>query len=121
MIPTSLRLNGITRCDRHEMIARVEEAVLKAGGFIVDFQMFSNLSICLNFEIAAGRIGDLAGALDATELGLTEASRERLADCSKRAEQLSAEDGASEIEGTLEITFIHNEPDLRIEAPPIPG
>ena len=38
-----------------------------------------------------------------------------------RAEQLPAEEGASEVIGTLEVTFIHDEPDLRIEVPTIPG
>jgi len=52
---------------------------------------------------------------------LREESRARLAEGSERAEQLSAEEGASEVAGTLEITFIHDEPDLRIAVPPIPG
>ena len=116
-----LRINGITRRDRHEMISRVKEAILQGGGFIVNFHMFSNLSICLNFEISAGKICDMSAALKATELRLTEESRELLADYCRQAEQLSKEAGASEVAGTLEITFIHNEPDLRIEVPPIPG
>ena len=116
-----LRLNGITRRERHEMIARVKEAILQGGGFIVDFHMFSNLSICLNFEISAGKICDFSAALKSTELRLTGESNELLADYCQQAEQLSLEAGASEIAGTLEITFIHNEPDLRIEVPPIPG
>lgn len=121
MIPTFLRLNGITRRDRHEMIARVKEAILKGGGFITDFHMFSNLSICLNFELPTGKIESFYAALKTTGLGLTEESHELLAEGSKRVEQLGEEAGASEVAGTLEITFIHDEPDLRIEVPPIPG
>jgi hypothetical protein len=41
--------------------------------------------------------------------------------CLKQMEQLGEEARASEVTGTLEITFVHNEPDLRIEVPPIPG
>ena len=103
------------------MIARVKEAVLQGGGFVVDFHMFSNRSICLNFEISAGKICDLQTALKRTEMQLTEESRELLTDYCQRAEQLSVEAGASEVAGTLEITFIHDEPDLRIAVPPIPG
>ena len=121
MTPTFLRLNGITRHDRHEMISSVKEAILKGGGFVTDFHMFSNLSICLNFELPVRRIESLYAALKATGLGLTEESHELLADYCQQAEQLSLEAGASDIAGTLEITFIHNEPDLRIEVPPIPG
>jgi hypothetical protein len=119
--PDLLRLNAVTRRDRHEMISLAKEAILQAGGDLFDFHMFSNLSICLNFEIAAGKIGGLSAALSATGLRLTDGSKERLADCYRRAEQLPAERAASEVTGTLEITFIHNEPDLRIEVPPIPG
>jgi hypothetical protein len=121
MVSSFLRLNAVTRRDRHEMISRVTEAVLKGGGFVVDFHMFSNRSICLNFEVAAGKLGRLNVALEETGLGLTEESRARLAEWGERAEQLSAEEGASEVTGTLEITFIHDEPDLRIAVPPIPG
>ena len=116
-----LRLNGITRRDRHEMISRVAEAVLKGGGFVVDFHMFSNRSICLNFEIDAGKLGRLKEALEETGPGLTEESRARLAEGSERAEQLCGEEGASEVTSMQEITFIHDEPDLRIAVPPIPG
>lgn len=118
---TFLRLNAITRRERHEMISRATEAVLRGGGFVVDFHMFSNRSICLNFEVAAGKVGRLSEALEETGLWLTEESRARLAEGTERAEQLSAEEGASEVAGTLEITFIHDEPDLRIAVPPIPG
>jgi hypothetical protein len=121
MTQNFLRLNGITRRDRHEMISRVKEAILKGGGFILDFHMFSNLSICLNFEIAVGKIEKLHDALKATGLQLSRESGELLVGYSKRTEQLEAEAEASEVAGTLEITFIHNEPDLRIEVPPIPG
>jgi hypothetical protein len=38
-----------------------------------------------------------------------------------KAEQLSPQARASEVAGTLEVSFIHNAPDLRIEVPPIPG
>jgi hypothetical protein len=121
MTENFLRINGITRRDRHEMISRAKEAILRGGGFVVDFHMFSNLSICLNFEISTGKICDLFIALKSTELQLTEESHALLADYCRRAEQLSAEQRASEVAGTLEITFIHNEPDLRIAVPPVPG
>jgi hypothetical protein len=116
-----LRLNGITRHDRHEMISRAKEAILRGGGFILDFHMFSNISICLNFEISGGKIEKLSEALKATGLQLSRESDELLAGFSKHKEQLGEEARASEVAGTLAITFIHNEPDLRIEVPPVPG
>jgi hypothetical protein len=44
-----------------------------------------------------------------------------LANCCKWLEQLGEKAGASEVVGTLAFTFTHNEPDLRIEVPHIPG
>jgi hypothetical protein len=121
MIPKFLRLNGVTRTDRHDMISRVKEAISKGGGSIFDFHMFSNASICINFEVSAGNIEKLYSALTATGLRLNQESRDLLADCCNQLEQLGKESKAADVAGTLQITFIHNEPDLRIECPPIPG
>lgn len=103
------------------MISRVKEAILESGGFILDFHMFSNLSICLNFELAVGKIDKLYPALKATGLQLSEESTQLLANCCKGLEQLEEKARASEVTGMLAITFIHNEPDLRIEVPSITG
>jgi len=103
------------------MISRVKEAIQKGSGYILDFHMFSNRSICLNFELPLGKIGKLRDELRATGLLLDDASLSVLDPCSRRAEQLSEKESASEVSGTLKISFIHNDPDLRIEVPPIPG
>ncbi len=117
-----LRLNGFTRDDRHEMISRVGRAFAESNASILDFKMFSNVSLNILFELPARRIGELADALSATGLRLSAESRELLV---KGRERYAAEPAASstskEIAGSLQITFIHHEPDLRIEVPPIPG
>ena len=46
-----LRPIAFTRENRTEMIARVRDAFSAAGGWITDFHEFSNVSLCLNFEI----------------------------------------------------------------------
>jgi hypothetical protein len=117
MGPFFLQLHGMTRTDRHEMIDRVQEAIARAGGYILDFHLFSNIAICLHFEVSAGKIGAFHASLASTGLRLDPASRDLLEGCSRQAEEA----GAPEIAGTLSITFIHEEPDLRIEVPPIPG
>ena len=121
MIPKFLQLNGVTRIDRHDMIARVREAISNGGGYICNFHMFSNASICINFEVSAGNIEKLYCSLAATGLRLNQESHDALADCCNRLEQLGEKSKTSDVAGTLQITFIHNEPDLRIECPPIPG
>lgn len=119
MSPKFLRLNGVTKIDRHDMISRVKEAISKGGGYIFDFHLFSNASICINFEVSAGNIEKLYSSLTATGLHLNQESHDLLADCCNRLEELGEK--STDVAGTLQITFIHNEPDLRIECPPIPG
>ena len=119
-----LRLDGITRDERHDMISRVERAFAESNASILDFKMFSNVSLNLLFELPARRIGELSAALSATGLRLSAESREVLADWQQRYEEAAASNSASghtEVAGSLQITFLHHEPDLRIEVPPIPG
>ncbi|HEV2800029.1 MAG TPA: hypothetical protein VGW12_06020 [Pyrinomonadaceae bacterium] len=117
-----LRLCGFTRDDRHEMISRVSRAFAESNGSIIDFKMFSNVSLNVLFELPARRIGELAAALSATGLRLDAESRDLLAERQERyAADLAASSQSNEIAGSLQITFIHHEPDLRIEVPPIPG
>ena len=103
------------------MISRVREAISQGGGYICDFHMFSNASICINFEVAAGKIGKLYSSLAATGLRLNRESHDLLAVCRDQSEQLDEKSRAADVAGTLQITFIHGEPDLKIECPPIPG
>jgi len=94
------------------MIARARSAITENGGWILDAKLFSNVSINLSFEIPASRIGSLRDALALIELHLTTSSLESIAQ--HRSDE-------SDIAGSLQITFIHNEPDIRIQVPAIPG
>lgn len=94
------------------MIARVRNAIQMANGDLIDFQMFSNTAISFSFEVACHHLTELGKTLTATQLSLDEES----------IASLSNNSGADEIvAGTLNVTFINNDPDLRIPVPPIPG
>lgn len=116
-----LRLEGFTRDERHAMISRVREAFAASNASILDFKMFSNASLNINFELPARRIAELANALAATGLRLNDASRAALADWQRRDDEGASSQHQAEITGALHITFIHHEPDLRLDVPPIPG
>lgn len=103
------------------MISLVREAILAGGGHVLDFHMFSNAAICINFEVPAGNVGRLYSSLKATGLRLSQESHDLLSDCRDESGELGERTTAPEIAGALQIAFIHNEPDLRIEVPPIPG
>ena len=103
------------------MISRVREAILEGGGYILDLHMFSNAAICINFAVAVGDIGKFYTSLAATGLRLDQESHDLLEGSSQRLGELGEAAKAAEVMGALNIAFIHDEPDLRIELPPIPG
>ena len=103
------------------MISLLRDAIQHSGGWITDFHLFSNISICINFELPLRHAAQLSAALDALNLRLSEESTSALEACSRRSEQYGTESAETALAGTLQVTFIHNEPDLRIEVPPIPG
>ncbi|MFN2453112.1 MAG: hypothetical protein ABR577_02720 [Pyrinomonadaceae bacterium] len=101
------------------MISRVKEAILQGGAYITDFHMFSNIAICINFEVSVGNIEKLYSSLR-QQAFLNQESHDLLAACCVQLAELGERAKATDVVGTLEITFIHDEPDLRIEVPPIP-
>jgi hypothetical protein len=116
VIISQLRINAVTKEDRSEMISRVKEAMSTSGAWVLDVKQFSNVSICFNFEFPGRNAARLRDALTSTGLRLTEESDNSISSVS----DLIASDGA-DISGTLQITFVHNEPDMRIKVPAIPG
>ncbi|MDQ3750808.1 MAG: hypothetical protein M3367_17585, partial [Acidobacteriota bacterium] len=76
MMPLFIHLQGITKLDRHVMISRVKDAILNGGGYILDFHMFSNKAISINFEVSAGNIKKFYSSLKATDLHLYQESHD---------------------------------------------
>jgi hypothetical protein len=107
-----IRLAGFTRVDRHAMIAKLRDALQSASADLIDFQMFSNTAINLSFEVREKHLGKLECSLVSTGLALDNESLEALRLGGETADILT---------GSLNVTFIHSEPDLRIPVPPIPG
>lgn len=101
------------------MIPLVREALLKSGGDILDVHFFSNISLCLNFELPQRRIRQLQSSLEEINLKLSAETLDSLA--SYQTPENDDGGALSSVPGTLQITFIHNEPDLRLEVPAIPG
>jgi hypothetical protein len=110
-----LRLDGFTKAERIQMTARVSEAISQAGASITDFHLYSNVLICINFEVPSANLDRLAASLQETGLHMSQESLEQL---------MPANDSTpkqKELVGTLQITFVHNEPDLLREIPAVPG
>jgi len=109
-----VRLTAFTRQNRGAVIARVRDAFAACGGWIADFHQFSNLSLCINFQIPGSQLADLCAAF--RQIGLEIAD-----DLESRRLGAPTTIDNSDVVGTLQITFIHDEPDLIIPVPPIPG
>ncbi len=110
-----LQLDGFTKSDRLPTTARISEAINQSGAWITDFHQYSNIVLCINFQIPRTYLPRLAAALNETTLHLSQ----------KSLDQLTPSDPPpspdQEYTGTLQITFIHNDPDLLREIPAVPG
>lgn len=106
-----LQIQGITRAERHAVISQASDAVIACRGYILDYHQFSNLAVCFTIEIPPAKLADLRTHLAEMGVDLQPPS----------PEELTLTAAAEEVAASLRIAFIHNEPDLRIEIPAIPG
>jgi hypothetical protein len=102
------------------MISQVRTRMETSSAWVVDVKLFSNMSVCFNFEIPINRTERLREALSEIALHLTSESQDSFASL-HRESGVEYPQSTDNISGSLQITFIHNEPDLRIEVPRIPG
>lgn len=109
-----LRLNAVTRSDRNAAMEGARDSIMKNGGWITDIRLFSNASECISFEIPSSGIHGLHESLRTASLVLLAESEATLA----RTMKLEA---SREFKASLQIRFIHDEPDLKIEVPAVPG
>lgn len=115
-----LFINGVTSLERHSVIVAVASIIGKADGAILDHHQFSNKAISIDFEMASRGLAELPGQLEGAGLRLADESLAAI----KQAilENQSRLEGAPvEVAGSIQITFFHHEPDLRLEVPAVPG
>jgi hypothetical protein len=93
----------------------MSEAINQAGAWITDCHLYSNILICINFEVPNTKLYRLAASLQGTGLHLSQESLEQLMPANNSTLK------EKELVGTLQITFVHNEPDLLREVPAVPG
>ena len=104
---TSLHLQGCTRVERHALVDLVEEAIRATGGWILDFNQYSNISLVLEVEVPPHRLRELVRLLEAG--GVT----------FRPVPELAPGEEADAVLGTLQITLVNDEPDLHIPHPPM--
>lgn len=107
-----LMLAAVTKTNRHAVMAIVNDAVMALGGWIAGHELYGNMVTVFKFDLAPKVLPALAERLDATEIRLDAASRAAIAE---------AGETAAEVPCSLNVTFIHDEPDMRREVPAVPG
>ena len=105
-----LMLNAVTRRERKDATSFVFDTVNRLGGWIDDVQMYSNLMNTIRLTLAASACPALIAALREGDIAVDEPG-----------EDLAGADSAVEHMATLQITFIHDEPDMKRDVPAVPG
>jgi len=105
------RIRVVVREGRERAIEQGKDAVLGNHGDILDFKMFSNLSLAMIIELNGSRVLSLLDSLVALGWDVdVDPDREAIA---RRATDL--------LEGTLQMTFPEGDGELRIPVPAVPG
>lgn len=107
---TIIMLSAITRIERKGATSFVFETVNSLGGWIDDVHMYSNLMNVIRFTLPADAFASLITALE--EGGIT---------VEPATTPSPGRDPQRDVMATLQITFLHDDPDLRRDVPPVPG
>lgn len=113
---TRLMLAAMTKRNRHQAMADLNDAIMATGGWVIDHTLFSNIATTFRAAVPQKQLASFFDSLDSLEIHVDEDGKRDIA-------ALLAEnrDGLSEMEISLNVTFIHDEPDIRREVPMVPG
>lgn len=112
--PHLLQLSGFTRVDRLNSVALIREAIDGANGWINDFHEFSNLSICIEFEIPEASLPALTAKLISAQISFNSRTE-------RTVRSLRIGTAGEPVQCTLQVLFIHDQPDMRRTVLAVPG
>jgi hypothetical protein len=113
-MPHLLQLSGFTRADRLRSVALVRDAINDTNGWITDFHEYSNLSICIAFEIPEASLPALTVSLAAASISFDSRTE-------RTGQRLQIGTAGEPVQCTLKVLFIHDEPDMRRTVLAVPG
>jgi predicted RNA-binding protein with EMAP domain len=105
-----IALNAVTKLERNFVTTLVMDQVSIHGGWIEDVHLFSNIMTNIRFVMKQDRIASFVAALSSVGLEVSGISEHPIANESN-----------VDCNGSLQITFVHNEPDLKRDVPRVPG
>ena len=94
-----IQLEGVTSRDFHAVVAEVSSAISDFGGWVTNHKFFSNIMAMIAFEIPANKILDFIKRLNEAKISI------------RNLDEPSSS-VLKEIKGQINITFIHNKPDI---------
>ena len=116
MRPRIIMLTGVTHANRHQVTAEINDAVVTAGGWVTDHTFFSNIATNFRMVLTPHGLARFRELVVAAGVHLDEESDAVLFDLTAKEKSLP-----EELPASLNVTFIHDEPDLRREVPAVPG
>ena len=104
--------SAISRQERNLVTTFTFDCIHDAGGWVDDAQMFSNAMTNIRFSIPGDRLSNLIKALQLHGLKI---------DQNDATQNVSIETKTILRSGSLQIRFVHTEPDLKRTVPAVPG
>ena len=104
------QLSAVTKQERNAATTAVMDTIMAQGGWVEDVHLFSNIMTTVNFVMPANQIAGFVAALNGHGIHAEGAAPDSLKAV-----------GDTETRCSLQLTFIHNEPDLKREIPQVPG
>lgn len=105
-------LSAITKQERNTFTTFVIDCISNLGGWVDDVHMYSNIMTTIRFTIAESKIQPFSEVL---------ATRNVTVRLERGSLNLPEHSDNSERSGSLQITFVHNDPDLKRDVQAVPG
>lgn len=99
-----LRIAIVTKIERNQALSLADKVLSGHGGWIVDHAMFSNIAANVNFELPVEKSAMFVAGLEAA--GFTP---------NIQGDLPTGDSG--EVKGSLQFTFLHDEPDRKNAVP----
>lgn len=105
-----ISLSAVTKLERNFVTTMVMDEVSAQGGWVEDVHLFSNIMTNIRFVMKQDRLAVFVAALAGVGFEVSGVSEFPIQNVSR-----------ADFNCSLQITFVHNEPDLKREIPHVPG
>lgn len=106
-------LTAVTSAERQITTDAIRQIIGNVGGWIDDFALYSNISVMIRAMLPASAVAEFGRQLSKLDLKIDDGDIIALAQAQS--------ENSDEFSCTLNVTFFHDEPDLRRVVPAVPG